>query len=180
MKSGFGKFAMTILMFALIGGMSVVGVACGSAAGPGSAAKASSTTQAGQGNGASVANGQPRRGTVGTIDKIEANVVTLTTSQGSAKVNVSKNTTILVQKQGTVDDLKAGAAVTVIGDKRGDGSINATSIQQVGGRGIGGSVGAGGSGSAGAGRWRIGPQRDARGSSEGKRARTAGCLRNNR
>lgn len=66
---------------------------------------------------------------------MNGDVLTLTTSQGSATVNISTSTKVMVQKQGTADDLRAGARVMVTGDKQADGSINGNSIQVVAGQG---------------------------------------------
>lgn len=80
-------------------------------------------------------NAQGRPAVFGTIDKVNGDVLTLTTSQGSATVNISTSTKVMVQKQGTADDLRAGARVMVTGDKQADGSINGNSIQVVAGQG---------------------------------------------
>jgi hypothetical protein len=70
-----------------------------------------------------------RQGTMGTLTEIDGNILTLTTSQGTATVNVSSNTNIQETVTGTVSDLEEGQSLSVIGTSDSNGNITATSIR---------------------------------------------------
>ena len=67
----------------------------------------------------------------GTIDGIEGNVVTVNTSQGPLQATVGADTTIPMTVQGTLEDLKPGIQVTVIGQRGEDGTVQAVTIMIV-------------------------------------------------
>ena len=69
-----------------------------------------------------------RGGLTGTIDGIEGSVVTVNTSQGPLVATVGADTTIQVTVQGSLEDLKPGVQVTVIGQRGEDGTVQARSI----------------------------------------------------
>ncbi|MBI2908583.1 MAG: hypothetical protein HYX92_13140 [Chloroflexi bacterium] len=133
MKSGFGKLVLVVFVFGLgIGGAFGAGTVWGSINGAGKTTTSGATAQANAGAGAGqtgAAFGAQGRGTTGTIDKVEGSVLTITTQQGPARVNMAKDATITAMKQVAADELKVGARILVTGDKQGDGSINATAIQ---------------------------------------------------
>ena len=70
-----------------------------------------------------------RGGTMGTVEKIEGNVVTITTMRGATiRVLISDSTAIQKMAEGELADVLPGASVTVSGEQQEDGSIKATSI----------------------------------------------------
>ena len=67
--------------------------------------------------------------TVGTVSKVDGNVVTLTTAQGTTvNVQLSPDTTIEKTVTGSAADLKDGVSVTVSGQRGADGAVTASSI----------------------------------------------------
>ncbi|MBU2009577.1 MAG: hypothetical protein KJ624_07075 [Chloroflexi bacterium] len=69
-----------------------------------------------------------RGGTVGAVEKIEGNVVTLNTPQGAVRVMVDGSTSIQKMGAGSLGDISAGESITVSGERQADGSIQATGI----------------------------------------------------
>ena len=70
-----------------------------------------------------------RQGTVGTVEQVEGNVLTLNTMMGTTvRVLIADDTLIQKTGEGTLDDISPGSQVTVSGEAEDDGSINATSI----------------------------------------------------
>jgi hypothetical protein len=69
-----------------------------------------------------------RGGTVGAVEKVEGNVVTLNTPQGAVRVMVDGSTSIQKMGAGSLGDISAGESITVSGERQADGSIQATSI----------------------------------------------------
>ena len=70
-----------------------------------------------------------RGGTMGTVEKIEGNVLTLNTMQGTTvQVLISDSTTVQKMAEGSLDDISSGDNVTVSGERNEDGSIDATNI----------------------------------------------------
>lgn len=67
-------------------------------------------------------------GTMGAVEKVEGNVVTLTTRDGPISVLVGNSTTIQKMEEGDLDDISTGKNITVSGEQNEDGSINATDI----------------------------------------------------
>jgi hypothetical protein len=68
-------------------------------------------------------------GTTGQVKAIEGNVLTLSTAQDVATVNLSDATQIEKTASGDLSDLQPGTRVIVIGETGSDGSINASRIQ---------------------------------------------------
>jgi hypothetical protein len=66
---------------------------------------------------------------MGTLAKIDGNILTLTTSQGPATVNVSPDTSIQETVTGAVSDLEEGQSLSVIGSSDSNGNVTATSIR---------------------------------------------------
>ena len=67
--------------------------------------------------------------TVGTVEKVEGNVVTLNTREGTTVlVNVGSGTSIQKTVEGSLEDISLGENIAVSGDKNEDGSIDAKSI----------------------------------------------------
>lgn len=70
-----------------------------------------------------------RGGTMGTVEKIEDNVITIITMDGSSvDVVTGNNTTFQKTDTGTLNDVEIGADITVSGETQEDGSIEANSI----------------------------------------------------
>ena len=69
-----------------------------------------------------------RGGTGGTVEKVEGNVVTLNTPQGAVRVVVGDSTSIQKMGSGSLGDISAGESITVSGERKADGSIQATNI----------------------------------------------------
>jgi hypothetical protein len=70
-----------------------------------------------------------RQGAMGTLAKIDGNILTLTTSQGTATVTVGPDTTIQETVTGTISDLQEGQSLSVTGSRDADGNITPTSIR---------------------------------------------------
>jgi len=82
--------------------------------------------------------GQPARGglslggnTIGQVTAIEGQTVTLQTQQASVKVTVGPSTSVNAYAGNGLAGLKTGDAVVVAGQRKEDGSIEATSISQL-------------------------------------------------
>lgn len=69
-----------------------------------------------------------RGGTMGTVEKIEDGVITITTANGSVKIFTSSSTTLQKMDGGSLNDIKIGDNITISGESQDDGSIQATSI----------------------------------------------------
>jgi hypothetical protein len=70
-----------------------------------------------------------RGGTIGTIEKIEGNIITLKTVNGkSVSVVTSSDTTFQKMTSGSVKDLKTGDNITVSGETKDDGTVQATNV----------------------------------------------------
>ena len=65
---------------------------------------------------------------MGTVEKVEGNVVTLNTSTGTVLVDIGNSTSIQKMAEGSLADISTGEAITVSGNKTADGSIEARSI----------------------------------------------------
>jgi hypothetical protein len=68
-------------------------------------------------------------GTVGQVKTIEGNVMTVSTAQDVATVNLSDTTQIEKTVSGVVNDLQPGVRVMVTGQKDANGNITADQIQ---------------------------------------------------
>jgi Domain of unknown function (DUF5666) len=66
--------------------------------------------------------------TVGTVEKVEGSLITLSTSTGTVLVHVDNSTSIQKMCEGTLSDISVGERITVAGQQRGDGSIDANNI----------------------------------------------------
>jgi hypothetical protein len=89
--------------------------------------------------------GQGAAATVGQIKLVDGDNVYLSDAQGNVvKVHVASTATVSITKVGTVADLKAGANVLVRGSAGADGTVEATSVSDVGASGAGGLGGRGG------------------------------------
>jgi hypothetical protein len=71
--------------------------------------------------------------TVGTVEKVEGSLITLNTSTGTVLVHVGSSTSIQKMCEGTLSDISSGERITVAGQQRGDGSIDANDISITGG-----------------------------------------------
>ena len=69
-----------------------------------------------------------RGGIMGTVEKIEGSVITVTIPDGTVNVITSDSTTVQKMDSGSLTDIKTGDSITVSGDRQDDGSIQATSI----------------------------------------------------
>ena len=70
-----------------------------------------------------------RGGTIGTIEKIEGDTITVKTMNGSSiKVVTSSSTTFQKMVSGTLSDLRTGDTVTVSGETNDDGTVQATNV----------------------------------------------------
>jgi hypothetical protein len=67
-------------------------------------------------------------GTMGTVDEIEGDVITLETPTGVVLVYITDGTTIQKMTEGSLDDILPGDNITVSGEEEDDGSIEATNI----------------------------------------------------
>ena len=67
-------------------------------------------------------------GLTGTIEGIEGDTITINTAQGPLQATISTDTTIQIFAEGTLTDLENGDQVTVRGQRREDGTVEATSI----------------------------------------------------
>ena len=69
-----------------------------------------------------------RGGLVGTIEEVEGNTVTVSTSQGSLLATIGDETTIQKTIEVSIGELVEGVRVTVTGARGKDGAVNATTI----------------------------------------------------
>ena len=70
-------------------------------------------------------------GTVGTIESIEGNIVTISTDDATIRVQTSDTTLIEKTMPVQVTDLEVGEQVLVSGSENADGSLNARSISSM-------------------------------------------------
>ena len=104
----------------------------------------------GAGTGGAGGGGQGAGATVGQIKLVDGNNVYVSDNQGNVvKVHVGSTATVSITQPATVADLKAGANVLVRGAAGADGTVEATSVSDLGAGGTGGA-GAGGFGGAAA------------------------------
>jgi predicted acylesterase/phospholipase RssA len=137
-RSGFIiSLIVAVILGSAIGGALAGGVAIGKSQGRTEArqgllsqfGQSSSTT--GQGNTQSQGNNtifSSGLGTVGTVEKIEGNVITLRTTTGTVTVNIANSTLIQKTQQGSLADISTGESITVSGSENADGSIEARRI----------------------------------------------------
>jgi hypothetical protein len=95
---------------------------------------------AGVGAAAGAAGGQGAA-TVGQIKLVDGDNVYISDAQGNVvKVHLAATATVSVTKAATVADLKAGANVLVRGAAGADGTVEATSVSDLGAGGAGGAA----------------------------------------
>jgi len=145
-KSFVALLVVAVILGSAIGGALAGGVAIGKSQGKSEArqtlvsqiGQSSSTTgrgnvTTGQGNfqlpgnftGIPSGNGT----TMGTVEKVEGNIVTLNTRQGTTVlVDIGNSTSIQKTAAGSLGDISLGANITVSGNKNADGSIQARNI----------------------------------------------------
>jgi hypothetical protein len=68
------------------------------------------------------------RGTMGVVENVGGNVVTLNTREGTVRILTSAGTSIQKMDEGNLDDILRGESISVSGERQEDGSIEATSI----------------------------------------------------
>jgi hypothetical protein len=101
---------------------------------------AGGTGAGGQGAGAA------RRGVTGTIEKVEGNLLTVSSTQGeTVTVQLADDTPIQKTVAGSKSDLTVGANVLVVGTRSGN-NVAPTDIQLTNGAGLGGLFGGGAGG----------------------------------
>jgi hypothetical protein len=132
--------AVAVILGSIIGGALAGGIAIGKSQGKSEARQelqsqtgGYSSLPSGQGNVQLPGNytGIPSGigATVGTVEKVEGNVVTLKTREGTTVlVNVGSSTSIQKTVEGSLEDISLGENIAVSGDKNEDGSIEAKSI----------------------------------------------------
>lgn len=69
-----------------------------------------------------------RGGLMGTVESIDGNTLTITTTQGPVKATLSEGTTITKYVEATAGDLKVGDQVRVLGDETGSDGVDATAV----------------------------------------------------
>jgi hypothetical protein len=69
-----------------------------------------------------------RGSTMGMVEKIEGGIITVTTPTGTVNVITSSGTTVQKMGNGSLIDIKTGDTISVSGESKDDGTIQATSI----------------------------------------------------
>jgi hypothetical protein len=115
-------------------------------AGPGAGGYLGGGQGRGQGQqGQGAGNGALGNVTVGTIKLVDGSKIYLeTVAAGVVTVTTTGDTKVQVSKQGKLKDLKPGSTVIVQGERAGDGSVSATSVNQGGATGGAGGARGGG------------------------------------
>jgi hypothetical protein len=104
----------------------------GRAAGGNGAGTGGAGAAAGGGQGGATAG--PGGATIGQIKLVDGSNVYVSDNQGNVvKVHVGSTATVSITKSATVADLKAGANVLVRGAAGADGTVEATSVSDLGG-----------------------------------------------
>jgi len=137
-KSFVALLALAVILGIIIGGALVGGIAIGKSQGRQASSQellsqlSQSTSTTGQGNVQLPGNntGIPSGigATMGTVEKVEGNVITLNTRTGTVLVNIGTGTSIQKTVEGSWEDISIGENIAVSGDKNEDGSIEARSI----------------------------------------------------
>ena len=65
---------------------------------------------------------------MGVVEKVEGDVVTLSTSDGIVQVLIGDSSTVQKMDEGSLDEILPGESITVSGEQGEDGSIQATNI----------------------------------------------------
>jgi len=134
-KSFVTLLAVAVILGSIIGGALAGGIAIGKSQGS-QTVRYTSTTGLGNitglgnfqypGNNTGIPSGN---GTiVGTVEKVEGNVVTFNTRTGTVIVNIGNSTSIQKMSEGSLADISLGESISVSGNKNADGSIEAKSI----------------------------------------------------
>jgi len=84
-----------------------------------------------QGGATTRQQGQFPGGTMGTIESVNGNVLTVETNDGRVQVNTSETTMVEKYTSVEVSDLIVGEQIVVSGSTNDDGSITARSIQSL-------------------------------------------------
>jgi hypothetical protein len=136
-KSFVSLLIVAVILGSAIGGALAGGVAIGKSQGSQTVAQYSSLPSGlgnitGQGNFQFPGNSTGIRSgngtTVGTVQKVEGNVVTLNTSTGTILVNIGNSTSIQKISEGSLGDISLGESITISGNKNADGSIEARNV----------------------------------------------------
>jgi len=137
-KSFVTLLAVAVILGSIIGGALAGGIAIGKSQGKQEAREgllsqlSQSTSTTGQGNVQLPGNntGIPSGigATMGTVEKVEGNIVTLNTRTGTVLVNIATGTSIQKTVEGSLEDISTGKNIAVSGDKNEDGSVEARSI----------------------------------------------------
>ena len=69
-----------------------------------------------------------RGGVTGTVDKVDGNLVTITTSEGPVEVIIAEDTPVSRIAEASVDDLQPGVQVTVMGPAGEAGRVEAANL----------------------------------------------------
>ena len=69
-----------------------------------------------------------RGGTMGTVEEVEDNTITLNMAGNTVQVIISEDTLIQKMGEGSLDDILPGISISVAGEELEDGSIEATNI----------------------------------------------------
>jgi len=91
--------------------------------------EASAAPDGGPGSGGGVPqDAAGRQGIIGTVDRVQDNLVTLNTFQGPVQVRLEKETAIQNTAQATVADLVEGARIRIIGRRDQEGNLQARAV----------------------------------------------------
>lgn len=140
MKLNFlGLLALVIIVGAAVGGSYGAGFVAGKGSAPAAvAAPATTQTQSQAASGATDMTEAMRasggtaagRGVLGTVEKIEGNILTITAATGgSTQVTIGQDTPLQKTAAASRDELKPGVRVMVVGQPGTGGSLVASSIQ---------------------------------------------------
>jgi hypothetical protein len=137
-SSFIAMLVVAVILGSAIGGALAGGVAIGKSQGRTEArqgllsqfSQSSFTTGQGntqsQGNNTGITSGIGA--TVGTVEKVEGNAITIRTTTGAVLVNIGNSTSIQKMTEGSLADISTGESITVSGNKNADGSIDARTI----------------------------------------------------
>ncbi len=136
-KSFVALLAVVVILGGAIGGALAGGIAIGKSQGSQTSQYSSTTGLGGAtmgqgnfqlpGNNTGISSGSGA--TMGTVEKVEGNIVTLNTREGTtALVNIGTSISIQKTVEGSLEDISPGQNIAVSGDKNADGSIDARSI----------------------------------------------------
>lgn len=134
MRLNFLSFLILVIVVgASVGGAYGAGIAMGKGQAPAptpaqSAPGAVDTSAAGSNS----RGGFSGQGLTGTVEKVEGNILTISTqSGGSTQVTLADDTTIRKTADAGKEELKQGVRVVVVGQQGSGGSVTASSIQIV-------------------------------------------------